>query len=593
MCGITGILNAKKDESHQLNLMMDAIKHRGPDDFGSHVDMDRGVLLGSRRLSIQDLSELGRMPMKNLAGDLYVVQNGEIYNYPELRGELESFGYKFISNSDTEAILHGYDKWGIDVLQRLRGMFALVIFDKKRNKVFLIRDRLGIKPIYYLDFKGTFYFASEVKAFKTISGFNFVDHLDYEKIQLLLGFMFLPDNESTIIHGIKKLAPASYLEINLGNFIYVQKTYWQLNPNINNVTHMDFGDAVSRLDNLLFETVKQHLISDVPLGVMLSGGLDSSLISALVKKATSSDVTTFTATFNHKMNEAPFAKKVSEHIGTKHTELFISADEINANLETYIADFDDLTTFDGGLITTKLLCREIKKRGITVLLLGEGSDEIFGGYSWFGLSKQPFNLLPSRLLSAIYYYAISRNTSFNLFKNISVWNKVVNTGFDASIFDRISRAEITTQLPNHFLMKVDKGSMSQSIEARVPYLDHKLVEYVFSLPEKFKIDGNIVDLKNSKEKYILRKVAEKYLPLDIVYRKKRGFMLPMDDVLKANKEKVRAYVHESSSISRKLLSSDYIDYLFEPSLLKAQNTSKEYMLWRLFLLEIWVKSYGK
>ena len=259
-------------------------------------------------------------------------------------------------------------------------------------------------------------------------------------------------------------------------------------------------------------------------------------------------------------------------------------------METLVGIFDDLTTFDGGILTTSLLCSHIKAQGIKVLLLGEGADEVFGGYSWFGLSKPPFNIAPKIIRDSIYYYAISRNLGINFGKYKSyLGSKVPNTG---STFNDISKFEITTQLPNHLLMKVDKGSMSHSIEARVPYLDHELIEMVYSLPTNFKIAGNFYNPKKPNEKMILRDIASKYLSNATAFRKKKGFMLPMNDVLQANVDNVRSLILAENSISRQLFAQNELEDLFEESSISLLNMQREYFKWRLYILESWAKFYN-
>ncbi|OGC70111.1 asparagine synthase (glutamine-hydrolyzing) [candidate division WWE3 bacterium RIFOXYC1_FULL_39_7] len=591
MCGIAGIINGSPKSEEILQSMLNSIKHRGPDDWGMHVDKERGAFLGSRRLSILDLSPKGHMPMYSADRSLVICQNGEIYNYPQLKVELEKLGYHFESSSDTEAILHGYEEWGTGVFEKLQGMFAISIYDSRNHKFILVRDRIGIKPVYYLSKDRTLYYSSEVKAFDNIPDFSLRGNLDMEAVNKMLGFMFYPDSAHTMIRGVLKLEPGYFLEVNSETGEYTKNRYWSLIEN-EQVKRLSFEDAVSQLENLLKETVKSHLMSDVPLGVLLSGGLDSSLITALMKEQTNGEVLTFNAKFNHKFNESEYAKQVSEHLGTKHQEILIDAGVINNNIEAYIKDFDDLTSFDGGLISTKILCTELKRQGVTVVLLGEGSDEIFGGYSWFGLSQLPYSVMPNRVVSALYYYALSRNITFNPKFYYDIWHQKYIENYNEDMFRNISSVELNVQLSNHLLMKVDKGTMAASVEARVPYLDHKVVEFVYSLPSQFKLKGSVQSMRNINEKYILREVAKKYLPEEIVARKKRGFLMPMDDVLKANLDKVRDYAFSANSVSQKLMTVSALEDLFEPTDFKVLQQQKEYLLWRIFLIESWNRAYG-
>ncbi len=589
MCGITGFIHKKAGFSSNKNAvvkeMTTALTHRGPDDE-AYYDNDI-CTLGMRRLSILDLTP-GIYPFISEDCSIALVYNGEIYNYPQLKKELESYGYKFKTTCDGEAILHGYDKWGVNVFAHLRGMFALAIRDNTKNVLVIARDRVGIKPLYFINDTNFFAFASEAKALYTLKNSIGLDlHLDYDQISNLLGFMFLPESTKTIVGNIHKLEPGSYGVISNDNFEI--KRYWNLSVN-ETYRDMSYKDALVAVEEKLIESVSMHMLSDVPLGLMLSGGVDSSLVAAIMTKKLGISTHTFTAAFNHKFNESALAAETAKFLGTNHTEINIDVSYINNHMETLVGIFDDLTTFDGGILTTSLLCSHIKAQGIKVLLLGEGADEVFGGYSWFGLSKPPFNIAPKIIRDSIYYYAISRNLGINFGKYKSyLGSKVPNTG---STFNDISKFEITTQLPNHLLMKVDKGSMSHSIEARVPYLDHELIEMVYSLPTNFKIAGNFYNPKKPNEKMILRDIASKYLPNATAFRKKKGFMLPMNDVLQANVDNVRSLILAENSISRQLFAQNELEDLFEESSISLLNMQREYFKWRLYILESWAKFYN-
>lgn len=584
MCGIAGFVNAPGESEQTLRKITDDLTHRGPDDSGYFLDAEKGVGLGSRRLAIVDLSANGRMPMSDDRGQVIIIQNGEIYNYLEIKDELQKNGHRFKSTGDTEVILRGYLEWGESVFAKLQGMFAIALYDKSRQVSYLVRDRIGIKPLYYLESAKSVYFSSEVKSFFSLSGEVFDKKINLESLKLLMGFMFLPLSHLTLFDAVKKVLPAHYLKIT------PEKTenicYWKLREP-RPIYQGTFSRAVDNLDELLSQTVKSHLMADVPLGVMLSGGLDSSLITALVKKHSHSPVLTFTAKFDHPFNESEKALKVARHLQTNHQEILIDPGEINNGIESIANDLDDLTTFDGGLLTTKILCREIKKRGVTVLLLGEGSDEIFGGYSWFGLSQKPYSFLPAAFRAWAYYYAISRNLTFDPIFYYRFWQKLYGRLEDKDIFRTISNLELLIQLPNHLLMKVDKGSMAASIEARVPYLDHKLVEFVYSLPAEFKLKGGWFSGQSVNEKYILREVAKRYLPAEFLTEKKRGFMLPLKEVLQSNLNKVKDYAFSSQALIGQIVPRATLEDLFRPSNFGPINTQKEYFLWRIFLFEVW------
>lgn len=583
MCGITGFIdregNLQSDSKRLLETMTAAIEHRGPDDSAFYLDENCG--LGMSRLAIQDLTP-GLYPFVSRDGNRQLIFNGEIYNFPELKKELEGLGYNFKSNCDAEGILHGYEEWGVDVLNKLRGMFAIALWDKKEEKLFLARDRIGIKPLYYMNTPAAFYFSSEAKSLYRITA----PTLDLARVSTLLGYMYLPDSESSIVNNVKKLLPATYAFVSKNSF--EMKSYWKLDAVTE--TKISFADAVDKLDELLNEAVKQHLLSDVPLGVLLSGGLDSSLLTAIItKNKLQNSINTYTAKFDHKFNESDNAFRVAEELGTNHTEVTIDTADLNKNLEKYTHILDDLTTLDGGIFSMQILTKKIKKEGTTVLLLGEGADEIFGGYSWFGLSQLPFSLLPKIVRSSLYYYANSRNVSKNTFKYITYENKLHTKQGD--VFRDITLREVESQLPNHLLMKVDKGSMQSSTEARVPYLDHKVLEFVYSLPREYKLKGDTFNFSAANEKLILREVAKRYLPTEVVTRKKRGFFLPIDDVVQQDITKVRDYALSSGAIAVQLLGKPFVEQLFEKSNHKVFQMQKEYFLWRIFLLEVWAKHY--
>lgn len=600
MCGIAGVYSknnslttkANKEKytsglrNKLLNSLTTSISHRGPDDYATYED---DVLsLGMRRLAIIDLTK-NIYPFFSADKSIVIIFNGEIYNYKDLRHQLQRSGVKFSTDCDAEVILKGYEKWGMGVLKKLRGMFSISIWDKKKRKLYLVRDRIGIKPLYYINTSDFIMFSSEVKSFLRLDRKDFTPKLDPERLSILLGFMFYPISSETLFSNIYKVPPASYLEISESKIDTV--TYWNLS-NIEENTSLTLESAVNSLDQRLNKVVEMHLMSDVPVGILLSGGLDSSLITALAVKNNLGEgkINTFTAKFNHKLDESSNAKKVANHLNTFHTEVSINTDVFNKEIESYAYLLDDLGTFDGGMFTTNILCNEISKQGIKVLLLGEGADEVFGGYSWFGLGSSPFNKLPAILTNSIYYYALSRNIKYSMPKLISYWNNIQpNT---ANKFRDISLREIKSQLPNHLLMKVDKASMASSIEARVPYLDHKLVEFTYSLPSEFKLGKHSNYTKQVNEKLILREVAKKYLPAEVCSRKKRGFFLPMHDVLFSDIDKVKSYLLNINSIAIQLLGTKAIEHLFIPSRYNIVNMHNEYMLWRLYLLEIWAREYN-
>lgn len=643
MCAIFGFVttNNKYRQEH-LEKMGKILHHRGPD--GTEIlRSDIGVHLGHNRLSIIDLSKKGKQPMSNEDGSIWLTYNGEIYNFQEIREELKNKKHLFKSDTDSEVVIHAYEEWGLDCLEKFNGMFAFAIYDKNKNQLILVRDRLGIKPLYYLVNNNPEIFASEtqsafrLRSFLTlkrsggggatsveednnniknilrpqsakvsnffafsseIKGLRALTKLkpNLQAIKKLLGFPYLPDNTQTTIEGVYKLPPAHYLVYDIKSGKAEIKRYWRLDVK-KKFRELRFESALEELENKLVNSIKMQLVADVPVGIMLSGGLDSSVIAAIAQKNSKQKIHTFTAGSDTKIDEREFARKVADHIGSIHQEIIIDPANVIENIEKSIKYFDDLNTFDGGLLTNHLIAEKMREKGVKVILLGEGADEIFGGYSWFGISKSPFNLLPMFFKKYLYYYSISRNLSFNPLRGFQLLQR---SGLWRKTFDAISNCEITQQLPNNYLMKVDKGTMSGSVEARVPYLDHDLVEFAYSLPANFKLKGLSQSFGKVNEKYILRELAKKYLPLDIAMRKKKGGMLPIADIIKNNIGKIEKYLLAENSLSTQIFGRKKIEKLFRGNIENLgksnwnfREVEREIFLWKLFLLEVWNKNLNK
>jgi asparagine synthase (glutamine-hydrolysing) len=523
MCGIIGIITGVKDKYCPIGeRMANAMAHRGPDNSGKFIDADRGIYLFHRRLSIIDLSPRANQPLLNERRDKVLLANCEIYNYKELRKQLQTKGHVFYSQTDAEVIIHAYEEYGADFVSYLDGMFAFAIWDGTKQTLLICRDRMGIKPLYYINNRNFFAFSSEVKAFFELGDRYWDKQVDEEKLENLVFFPYISDNENTI-----------------------------------------FKD----------------------------GGVDSSLIYSLATQFTR-EVHIFTARYEHKLDESCFARIVSSGRNKFYHEIAIDIrKEIVDNIEKIIPFFDDLSTLDGGFFMTYLIAEQVKKYGVKVLLVGDGADELFGGYSWYGMSQVPLNFLPLYFKSLIYYYALSR--TFSSFKCLKYINDIYRKfkSLDGDIFKRISKFELTFQLPNHFLNRVDKATMAHGIEGRVPYMDTELVSFVYSLPRKFKLSGEVFSFSAVNEKYILRQIAKKYLPQEIVYRKKYGFSIPMAEVLGINKGKVRDYLLDNNSVAlryfkkgRLLNMIDFKEKMYHPI-----EKEKEFLIWRLFLIAVYMR----
>ncbi len=584
MCGIVGTIgNSNIDISKSLSTIL----HRGPDDSGFFKD--EYISLGFRRLSIIDLSPKGHQPMSNEDNTVWIIFNGEIYNYLELKKKLNS-KHCFKSSTDTEVLIHGYEEWGMEkLLTKINGMFAFCIYDKKKNNAFLARDRIGKKPLYYYINKDYFAFSSETKAFFKLRDFRF--SIDDEMFDLWMGFPYLPDNEKTIIKNVYKVPPGSYLQIRPGKKFVIKK-YWELR---HKTADIGFQEAQNKLEDLLVDSVTKRLVADVPLGILLSGGLDSSLITALAAKHSGRPVKTITIAFkNSIIDETRYAHAVAKYWKTDHTDLSLEIGDTYRELKSHIAIYDDLSTIDSGLFSTYLLSRKIRELGVKVVLVGEGSDEIFGGYSWFQLSQYPFRRLPDAWKSGLYYYAIARQLpDRRFFRYAGFLNRKLRETNGQSFFRQIQDYEISYSLPNHYCMKVDKGTMAASIEARAPYMDYRVVQLAASLPADYLLRSSIADPRKSNEKYILRRIAEKYLPDHIRNRKKLGGMMPVYDLLGKGLEADKELI----------LKNDYLlEYYGRENLgrlidsrptIPAFKWQREWILWKSLLFTLWLNHFDK
>lgn len=581
MCGILGMVSKTgKNQDMAIKSMARAINHRGPDACGFY-HKDR-VYLGHNRLSIVDLTAEANQPMYNESRDLVLVFNGEIYNYQELRETLIKKGHTFCSKTDSEVVLHSYEEFGEDCVRKFRGMFGFAIYDEQEEKLFLARDHIGIKPLYYVNNRRLFAFCSEAKGFLKLDPNDFSPNLSEESLKNLLDFPFIPDNQATIFKSVHKVPAAHTLVYQDGQLEI--KPYWEINTEVDR--NLLFADALEQMEDLLVESVGLQLQADVPVGILLSGGLDSSLIAALAKVNTP-DVRTFTVGYEHPWDERPFAKKVAEHIGSDHTAIELDPMEVGNRVEEIIPTFDDLSTLDAGVFSNYLIAERIQQNSdVKVLLVGEGADELFGGYSWYGISQLPFRLLPQALRTLIHYYGVSRCLSY---RGFSLMKNLCGVQVVGDIFNRVANFEIRYQLPNNYLMKMDKATMAHSLEARVPFLDRSIVEKALSLPARYKLKGGWFNMAESNEKYILREIAKKYLPQEIVSRKKRGFGLPVPQVLRSNMPEIKDYLLANGSLALSLFSKKKIEGLFnfKTCLYSPLEKEKETLLWKLYILEVW------
>jgi len=555
MCGFCGVLGPV--DAFRLRNMLKIMLHRGPDDEGSHLA--DGIGLGVRRLSIIDVPG-GHQPIANEDGSVVVAFNGEIYNHQELRTRLEGQGHRFRTRSDTEVLVHLYEEYGDALVHLLQGMFAFAIWDAKRHRLLLARDRLGIKPLYYTEAKGTFLFASEVKAL--LEHPDVRASADLQALDLYLSFRYVPGPD-TLFRGIKKLPPGHLLTVEDGR-VTVHR-YWELvlgdyQPGVN------LDEAVEEFGRLFRETVRRHLISDVPVGMLLSGGLDSGAVAAAMAAEQGRPIATFTVGFDlpGSHNELAEARVVAQHLGTDHHELVLTPDA--AELLPGLVRSLDEPVADPAVLPTYLICK-FARQTVPVVLTGEGGDELLGGYpryTWFARAQRLQRLLPSWLrerillpigqvtpLSARYKTAldnllaerddVSRHLHWIAGLDPALKKELLspalrdairpngseavlapylgNAASTTEVVHRLMALDMHTWLVDDVLTKMDKMSMAVSVEARVPFLDHKLVEFVASVPLAVKLKHGA--------KTLLKRAAAPLLPASTVRRRKHAFQIPL------------------------------------------------------------------
>jgi len=558
MCGIAGILSpSDRVDLAEINRMTESLRHRGPDDSGVHLNNQ--VALGNRRLSIIDLSPLAHQPMFSTDRRFCIVYNGEIYNYQEIREELQKRGHSFRSNSDTEVILKSYEEYGPECLQRLRGMFAFAIWDEREKLLFAARDRLGKKPLYYSSSGRYFAFASEIRSLLTLPWVS--RELNPLAISEYFALQYIPAPR-TAFRSICKLRPAHYLIAReYGRKSEIHR-YWQLPQAANDSEPI--SDPTEKVEDLLQESVRLRLISDAEVGILLSGGIDSSLITAIASRSSSKRIKTFSVGFKDRpLDELPHANQIAKEFGTEHYSIIV--DEVTPDVLLKIIAHIDEPLGDPACIPTYLIAR-FAAQHVKVVLSGEGGDEVFGGYPSYVREQlvRPLFLLSlsfrKRLAQSLCEDGLSHASRFSdrLAKvlesspeaSVVRWTNVFGNydqkryfselflreteGSDplesiyeawaqckeGSFLGRGMGVDLRTWLPDDLLMKVDKMTMANSLEARTPFLDHKLVQYMTSLGTSYKVQAK-------KTKILLKEVASRYLPHEIVNRKKHGFEVPI------------------------------------------------------------------
>lgn len=624
MCGICGYVSRKNITIEELKKMNDTIYHRGPDDGGVEIYLaskGKCVGLAQRRLSIQDLSPLGHQPMHSKDKRLSVIFNGEIYNFLELREELSD--YTFLSHCDTEVIIAAYLKWGISCVDKFNGMFAICIYDREDDSIYLVRDRIGKKPMYYELDGEDMYFASELKPLMSRPGFSKTIRNDVVTRYLYQQYINAPD---TIFENVYKLEPGSILHYQNGRvktwkYWDVKQVYHKMQENP--VT--DYAQAKEELKELLKKSVASRMISDVPLGAFLSGGYDSSLITAIAQEHSKEPVKTFSIGFHEeKYNEAKYASEVAKHLGTNHTELYISEKEMFDMVDS-IPQYYDEPMADSSQIPSMLVA-ELAKRDVTVVLSGDGGDEFFCGYNVYenvkqaqmldvlgGLTHGVCNLpglkqigLEDKLPFRVRVIAGNRNketkTQFGAGNYVVRANKMVlgdglpchyeiESGYQVKDWQiRRMLLDMDTYLPGDILCKVDRATMKYSLEARCPIMDRDVMEYSFRLAHNIKFE-------NGNKKRILKDIAYDYIPKELLDRPKVGFGVPLDKWLRGPlKEQLVDMIDRDFLVRQGIFDSDYVinlitDYLQNGDGGPATGRNYSKLTWSYFVFQQWYRHY--
>ncbi|MEX2116103.1 MAG: asparagine synthase (glutamine-hydrolyzing) [Bacteroidota bacterium] len=653
MCGICGIYDYSSaspafDTSLLVN-MSDAMRHRGPDDQGTFISRDHRAGFGFRRLSIVDLSPAGHQPMSTPDGSLTIVFNGEIYNHLVLRKEFEQKGYRYRSHSDTESILFAYKEYGPDFVHKLLGMFALALWDEEKKRLILVRDRIGIKPLYYTVHNGQFVFASEIKSI--LRHPSIPRDLHEEALIHYLTFLVTPPS-MTLFRGIRKLEAGHRLIVNSDGVVNDEQ-YWTPvsaapQPSINSdgtpVSRSSLlaesagfteADHIRTVRSLLEQSVRDRMMSDVPFGVFLSGGIDSSTNTALMAGMMDRPVDTFSVGFKdlEKYNELQYARQIARKFGTNHHEILIDQRDAFEFLPKLIHHQDEPIA-DPVCIPLYFVSRLARENGTIVVQIGEGSDELFAGYPamarellFYRALWKPFIALPSfvkkrayeisaRILGPAHRHLmldyIRKGAEGNeLFWGGAIsftethrrllltdqgrnsldsealarqWHReILERDPGADYLKRMIYLELRNRLPELLLMRVDKMTMAASVEGRDPFLDHRLVEYAMTIPSKLKI-------RNGVTKYILKKAVEGLIPDEIIHRRKQGFAAPMNEWLRSDWSSfAREKLSGSPILKRGIFRPEFIQAMFSRHINKKQEAGTQ--LWTLLNLFLWYEHW--
>lgn len=618
MCGICGFIHKKKENEQTLYDMNQSIDYRGPNDEGyflKDIESEYQLGLAHKRLSILDLSPLGHQPMFDNDNTIGIVFNGEIYNFQSIKQDLIKLGYSFKSNCDTEVIIYSYKEWGIDCVKKFNGMFAIAIYDRNENSLYLIRDRIGVKPLYYYYNGGDLVFASELKPIMKYPYFK--KNIDLEALNLYLYHQYITA-PYTIFENTHKLRPGYYLKFTNGN---IEETkYWSieekyLQSSINEGYREE--DYVNKLEKLLMDSVKIRMISDVPIGAFLSGGIDSSTVVALMQKQSSRPIKTFTIGFEEeKYNEANEAKKIAEYLNTNHNELYVPMEKTKEML-LQIPKYYDEPFADNSQIPTMLVSR-LAKEQVTVSLSGDGGDELFCGYNTYDadMNFQKYKRI-SKIISALYdpFESKFKNDNINrkilklfTFRNddeiinsdyicsklyldglvklpYKISNKYYKSiDFTEEIKEKHMMQDISTYLPDDILTKVDRATMSVSLEGRNPILDYRVVEFALKCPLNLKY-------KDGVKKYILKEVLYKHVPHELVDGPKKGFAIPVYEWLHTDLNcYIEKYLNKNYIAKQGIFNVEKLEQL-KAKFYSANDIYFDRLIWSILVFQLWYEEY--
>jgi asparagine synthase (glutamine-hydrolysing) len=628
MCGIAGFIDFNKTSTSEvLKNMTDAIAHRGPDGSGYQLFSDSIATIGfgHRRLSIIDLSETGKQPMQ--FQHLWITFNGEVYNYQEIKNELQQLGHQFIGHSDTEVILHAFDQWGINCIDKFIGMFAFVIYDTKDQEIYCVRDRAGIKPFFYYHKDGLFLFSSELKSFHQHP--NFSKEINGDAVAAFMQYGNVPTPHCIFNHCLK-LKPGHYLKFSLPTSKLSISKYWDVYDAYNKPKlNISLAEAKQETEKLLNSAFNYRMVSDVPVGVFLSGGYDSASLAAILQKDRSEKLKTFTIGVpDIGLNEAPYAKDVAKHLGTEHYEFECTQKEA-LSLITDLPYYYDEPFADSSAIPTTLVCKMARQQ-VTVALSADAGDEVFAGYNRYdylmkyghklnqiprpfrNLSVGVMNLVPADNIPVLkhkYNFHNRYEKLKGLLKDPSTKNLMLNLSrqFDEKQLHSVLKhsfkeietlylsndlkqkyysplsymmaIDYQTYLLDDILQKVDRASMTVSLEAREPFLDHRVIEWAAQLPDDFKYH-------NGNKKYILKEIVHQYIPKEMMDRPKMGFAIPIENWLANDlREQVEFYLDDEKIEKQNIFSVDFTRKLKVDFFGGKKELAQK--LWYVLMFQMW------